>query len=295
MNFIKNSTPLQASPHERGGAMKNLGLRKGFLAPRGVKHFSAHAMCAVWLVVGILSMPAMGAAENSEKIHVAVASNFLNPLKEIAARYKQDTGNTLILISASTGKLYAQILHGAPFDVLLAADVKRPTLLEQGGQGVRGTRFTYAIGALVLWSADPEKIRGVESLKKMRKGKLAIANPKTAPYGRAAQQALERLGLWQKLRPFLVRGENIAQTLQFVATENAGLGLVAKAQVEDPRFKLKGSRWEVPQNLHDPVAQQAILLRPGQSKPAAKQFLQYLQSSAAKKIMRSYGYRFIEE
>ena len=231
----------------------------------------------------------------SEAVHVAVASNFLNPLKEIAKRYKQDTGNTLILISASTGKLYAQARHGAPFDILLAADAKRPALLEQEGVGVMGTRFTYAVGALVLWSSDAEKVRGVESLKQMAKGKLAIANPKTAPYGKAAQQTLEQLGIWQKLRPFLVRGENISQTLQFVATGNAGLGFVAKSQVKDPRFKFKGSRWEVPSSLYDPVSQQAILLKPGHANSAAKQFLQYLRGPAAKKIILSYGYRFLEE
>ena len=246
----------------------------------------------LWMVICLLGVSASAWAED---VHVAVASNFLNPLREIVKRYEKDTGNTLILISASTGKLYAQARHGAPFDILLAADAKRPALLEQEGIGVKGTRFTYAIGALVLWSADPKKIQGVGSLKKMDKSKLAIANPKTAPYGRAAEQTLERLGLWKKLRPFLVQGENISQTLQFVATENAGLGFVAKSQVEDPRFRLKGSRWEVPASLHDPVSQQAILLRPGQAKPAAKQFLAYLKSSAAKTIMQSYGYRFLEE
>ncbi|MCS5621700.1 MAG: molybdate ABC transporter substrate-binding protein [Nitrospinaceae bacterium] len=244
------------------------------------------------MTVWILSVPAMG---GSEAVHVAVASNFLNPLKEIAKRYKQDTGNTLILISASTGKLYAQARHGAPFDILLAADAKRPALLEQEGVGVMGTRFTYAVGALVLWSSDAEKVRGVESLKQMDKGKLAIANPKIAPYGKAAQQTLEQLGIWQKLRPFLVRGENISQTLQFVATGNAGLGFVAKSQVKDPRFKFKGSRWEVPSSLYDPVSQQAILLKPGHANSAAKQFLQYLRGPAAKKIILSYGYRFLEE
>jgi len=228
----------------------------------------------------------------SGEVHVAVASNFLNPLKEIAQRFKQDTGNTLILISGSTGKLYAQSRHGAPFDVLLAADAKRPALLEQEGVGVKGTRFTYAVGALVLWSADPEKVKGKESLAQMKKGKLAIANPKTAPYGRAARQTLERLGLWKKLRPSLVQGENIAQTLQFVATGNAVLGFVAKSQVEDPRFKLTGSRWEVPVDQHEPILQQAILLKPGLANASAKQFLQYLQGSVSKKIIQSYGYRF---
>ena len=247
---------------------------------------------SIWLVMWVLALPQVAW---SGEVHVAVASNFLNPVKEIAKRYRQDTGDRLILISGSTGKLYAQARHGAPFDVLLAADSKRPALLEREGVGVIGTRFTYAVGALVLWSLDAEKVLGVESLKQMDKGKLAIANPKTAPYGRAAEQTLERLGLWKKLRPFLVQGENVSQTLQFVATGNAGLGFVAKSQVEDPRFKLKGSRWEVPAEMHDPVSQQAILLKPGLANSAAKQFLQYLKGSAAREVMQSYGYRCLEE
>jgi molybdate transport system substrate-binding protein len=229
------------------------------------------------------------------EVHVAVASNFLNPLKEIAELYKRDTGNTLILISGSTGKLYAQARNGAPYDVLLAADAKSPALLEHEGVGVAGTRFTYVVGALVLWSPEPGKVKGEKSLAQMNAGKLAIANPKTAPYGRAAKETLERLGLWEKLRPFLVQGENIAQTLQFVATGNAALGFIAKSQIEDPRFKLKGSRWEIPPDQHEPILQQAILLKPGLGNSSAKQFLQYLQGSAAKTIMRSYGYHFTVE
>lgn len=243
-------------------------------------------------MVWVLAVPQVGW---SGEVHVAVASNFLNPLKEIAAGYKQDTGNRLILISGSTGKLYAQARHGAPFDVLLAADSKRPALLEQEGVGVIGTRFTYAVGALVLWSLEPGRVRGEKSLAQMNKGKLAIANPKTAPYGRAAQQALEGLGLWEKLQPLLVRGENIAQTLQFVATGNARLGFVAKSQMKDPRFKLKGSSWEVPVDMHEPILQQAILLKPGSTNASAKQFVRYLQGPVAKKIIENYGYRFLKD
>ena len=253
-----------------------------------------HAICrlGIGLMFWILWVPAIAWAE---QVHVAVASNFLNPLKEIAEHYKQETGNTLILISGSTGKLYAQARHGAPFDVLLAADEKRPTLLEREGVGVAGTRFTYAEGALVLWSLDSEKIKGVESLSKIKMGKLALANPKTAPYGKATQEALQQLGLWEKLQPFLVRGENIAQTLQFVATGNAGMGFVAKSQLQDPRFKFKGSQWEVTSSMHDPISQQAILLKPGVKNSAAKQFLKYLKGSASIKVMQSYGYRILEK
>jgi molybdate transport system substrate-binding protein len=249
----------------------------------------------IWVVVCILGGPAMAWSAGEEKVHVAVASNFLNPLKEIAKRYKQDTGNALILISGSTGKLYAQVLHGAPFDILLAADAKRPALLEKRGEGVAGTRFTYAVGALVLWSLDPKKVQGVETLTKMNMGKLAIANPKTAPYGKATQEILEQLGLWKKLQPFLVRGENISQTLQFVATENAELGFVAQSQVNDPRFKLKGSHWPVPLSMHNPISQQAILLKPGRNNSAAKNFLEYLRGPNAKNIIQAYGYHFVED
>lgn len=244
----------------------------------------------LWVIVWILTVPQVACPG---EVHVAVASNFLNPLKEIAARFNQDTGNRLILISGSTGKLYAQARHGAPFDVLLAADSKRPVLLEKEGVGVMGTRFTYAVGALVLWSLDQGGVK--ESIEQFNEGNLAVANPKTAPYGRAAQQTLERLGLWKKLQPFLVRGENIAQTLQFVATGNARLGFVARSQLKDPRFKLKGSRWEVPVDMHEPILQQAILLKPGLANSSAKQFMEYVKGSAAKKIIRNYGYRFIEE
>ncbi len=244
----------------------------------------------MWVVVWIMALPQLAW---SGEVYVAVASNFLSPLKEIATRYKEDTGDRLILISGSTGKLYAQARHGAPFDIFLAGDSKRPALLEREGMGVIGTRFTYAIGALVLWGL--ERVQGEESLAQMSKGKLAIANPKTAPYGRAAQQVLESLGFWKKLQPSLVRGENIAQTLQFVATGNAMLGFVAKSQVEDPRFKFKGSHWEVPVDMHEPIVQQAILLNRGLANSSAKQFLEYLHGAVAKNIMRSYGFRFLEE
>jgi molybdate transport system substrate-binding protein len=246
----------------------------------------------VWFLVWLLASPQI---VWSGEAYIAVASNFLNPLKEIAARFKQDTGSRVVLISGSTGKLYAQARHGAPFDVLLAADSKRPVLLEREGVGVIGTRFTYAVGNLVLWSLKRGEVKGEESLAQLNEGKLAIANPKTAPYGRAAQQTLEKLGHWKKLQPHLVRGENIAQTLQFVATENARLGFVAKSQLKDPRFKFKGSRWEVPAGLHEPILQQAILLKPGLDNSYAKQFLKYMNGPAAKKIIRNYGYHVIEE
>ena len=247
-------------------------------------------LLGIWFLVSLFATPQI---VWSGEAYIAVASNFLNPLKEIAEHFKQDTGNRVVLISGSTGKLYAQAKHGAPFDILLAADSKRPVLLEREGVGVIGTRFTYAVGNLVLWSLG--EVHGEQSLAKLSEGKLAIANPKTAPYGRAAQQTLEQLGHWNKLQPNLVRGENIAQTLQFVATENAKLGFVAKSQLTDPRFKLKGNSWEVPADMHEPILQQAILLNSGIDNSCAKQFLKYMNGSAAKNIIRNYGYHLIEE
>ena len=195
-------------------------------------------------------------------------------------------------VSGSTGKLYAQILHGAPFDVFLAADSERPRLLEQAGQAVPGTRFTYAQGKIVLWSADAQRIAadGAVILRGKKFKHLALANPKTAPYGKAAYTTLQRLGLWESLASSLVRGENIGQTFQFVATGNAELGFVSLSQLRDPRLKIKGSQWIVPEHLYDTIHQDAVLLTRGQSRPAAKDLLQFLTSDSAKTIIQSYGY-----
>ena len=233
----------------------------------------------------------------AESLTLAVASNFARPAEEIVALFESASGHSVRVTTASTGKLYAQIVNGAPFDLLLAADAERPRLLEESGIGVQGTRATYAIGRLYLYS-DHATFAGVDceaALATLGKRRLAIANPLTAPYGKAAQETLEHLKVWKKLRPSLVRGENIAQTLQFVATENAKMGFVAKSQVEDPRFKLKGSLWEVPASMHGPVLQQAILLKPGHENSSAKKFLKYLQGPVAKNIIRAYGYRFLNE
>lgn len=226
------------------------------------------------------------------EVTVAVASNFLNPFKQVVPAFEKQSGHSVRTVSGSTGKLYAQILHGAPFDVLLAADSERPRLLEQNRQAVMGTRFTYAQGKIVLWSADPQYIAADgESTLRLRSFKhLALANPKTAPYGKAAYTTLLRLSLWESLSPTVVRGENINQTFQFVATGNAEVGFVALSQVMDPRMKIKGSRWIVPEHLYDAINQDAVLLTPGQSQPAAKALLQFLKSDAARNIIQSYGY-----
>ena len=195
-------------------------------------------------------------------------------------------------VSGSTGKLYAQIIHGAPFDVLLSADSERPRLLGKSGHAIPAEQFTYAQGKIVLWSADPRRIDGdgKSILQRQNFNHLALANPKTAPYGKAAYTTLMRLKLWGSLYPTIVRGENISQTFQFVATGNAEVGFVALSQVMDPHLKIKGSQWIVPEHLYEAIDQDAVLLVRGQSQPAARAFLQFLKSDTARKLIQSYGY-----
>lgn len=228
----------------------------------------------------------------AEEVRVAVASNFHNPLKVIAGKFEKQSGHKIRAITGSTGKLYAQILHGAPFDLFLAADSKRPLLLEKNGQAKMGSRLTYAQGRLALWSVNPDafSVDGILSLDKMNIKRLALANPKTAPYGLAARQTLEKLDLWKKLGARAVRGENIGQTFQFVLSGNVQLGFVALSQVLDPKNKSKGKYWKVPSDFHDPLNQDAVLLERGNGNPAAKDFLEFLKSELARKVIISYGY-----
>lgn len=256
------------------------------------------------LIVG--AVPLLGPSEarglspfsrQAGEVLVAVAANFLNPLKEIGERFERDTGHRLVLVPGSSGKHYAQIKNGAPFDAFLSADPERPRLLEEEGLAVRGTRFTYAIGRLVLWSRDPTMVTGsgAEVLRTGSFKHLAIANPKTAPYGQAAVQVLTKLGLWESLQPRVVQGENISQAFQFVTSGNAELGLVALSLVLDPRNNHAGSRWEVPAVFHDPLRQDAVLLTKGQGHPAARAFLKFLRSPQARAVIVRYGYGVEEE
>ena len=226
------------------------------------------------------------------EVRVAVASNFSSPLKVIKARFEKETGHRMVIISGSTGKLFAQVKHGAPFDLLLAADSLRPRLLEEEGFAVSGSRFTYAVGQLTLWSANPNQIigAGAEIFQNQTFNYLAMANPKTAPYGRAALQILTKLGVWELVRGKVVQGENIGQAFQFVATENAELGFVALSQTLDPKNKLKGSRWDVPPDLYDPIYQDLVLLKRGQDNPAALAVVDFIRGPAGRKIIASYGY-----
>jgi molybdate transport system substrate-binding protein len=237
-------------------------------------------------------MTFLGPSVFAGEVTVAVASNFLNPFKRLVPVFQKQSGHTVLTVSGSTGKLYAQILHGAPFEVFLSADSERPRLLEKSGQAVTATRFTYAQGKIVLWSADPRRIPadGKSILHRRNFKHLALANPKTAPYGKAAYTTLIRLNLWKSIAPALVQGENIGQTFQFVATGNAEVGFVALSQVLDPRLKIKGSRWVVPEHLYDDIDQDAVLLTRGKSQPAARALLQFLKSGTVRKMIQSYGY-----
>ena len=233
-----------------------------------------------------------GSSVQAGEVTAAVASNFLNPFKQLVPVFQKQSRHTVRTVSGSTGKLYAQILHGAPFEVFLAADSERPRLLEKNGQAVTGTRFTYARGKIVLWSADARRIpsEGIGILRSKDFKHLALANPKTAPYGKAARTALLRLNLWESLSPTIVQGENISQTFQFVATGNAEIGFVSLSQAMDPRLKIRGSRWIVPEHLYDAINQDAVLLTRGASQPAARALLQFLKSDVARNLIQSYGY-----
>jgi len=222
------------------------------------------------------------------ELKVAVASNFNSAIHALAAAYESRSDNRLVLVSGATGKHYAQIRNGAPFDLFFAADSRRPRLLEQEGRAVAGSRFTYAMGRLVLWSADEKRVdANGQVLESIGFRRLAMAKPKLAPYGDAARQVLKARGLWDKLQAHLVEGENVGQAFQFVKTGNAELGFVAYAQIKRPGAPIAGSYWDVPQALYSPIEQQAVLLI---DRPAARDFLAYVKSNAARALIRDYGY-----
>lgn len=237
----------------------------------------------------VLTIPSL--AIQAAEVQVAVAANFTAPMQNIAAEFEKDTGHKALLSFGATGKLYAQIKNGAPFQVFLAADDKTPAKLETEGDALPGSQFTYAIGKLVLWSAKPGYVDSQgKVLKKNEFKHLAIANPKTAPYGAAAVTALTKLGMIDALQPKFVTGENITQTYQFVATGNAELGFVALSQVMIDGNLTGGSAWIVPANLHQPIRQDAVILAQGKDQPAAKALVEYLKGEKAAAIIKSYGY-----
>lgn len=240
-------------------------------------------------IYGILAVLLFAsAAVRATEIRVAVASNFSLPARAIASRFEAQSGHRVVLVSGATGKHYAQIINGAPFAVFLAADIRRPELLEQQGLALPGTRVTYAVGRLVLWSPRPGYVdREGRVLEEGGFRYLAIANPALAPYGKAAQEVLERRGLWDPLQTRMVRGENIGQAFQMVMSENAQLGFVAWSQISRPGHEPRGSWWDVPDALYTPVQQQAVLL---QDTDAARAFLDYLQGDEARRVIGSFGY-----
>lgn len=247
--------------------------------PPSLKRLAAIALCS-----------AAGVTQ-ADTVQVAVAANFSAPMQQIAAAFNRATGHEVVIVSGATGKFAAQIGNGAPFQVLLAADDGTPKKLEDAGHVVAGSRFTYAIGRLVLYSAQPGRVddRGAV-LKSGRFARLAIANPRVAPYGVAAMEALQALGLRPAVDAKLVMGESIAQAFQFVATGNAELGLVALSQVAVPGQPAPGSWWAVPQQLYTPIHQDAALLQPGAGSAAARALLDYLRSEPARAVIRAWGY-----
>lgn len=234
---------------------------------------------------------ACGGMAMAAEVSVAVAANFTAPMQKIAQMFEQDTGHKAVLAFGSTGNLYAQIKNGAPFQILLAADDETPARIEKENLGVANSRFTYATGKLVLWSKQAGFVDDKGDV--LRNGKferIAVANPKLAPYGAAAMETLTKLGLLESIKPKFVQGENISQTYQFIASENAQLGFVALSQVyADGRLK-DGSAWIVPADMHQPIKQDAVLLTVGKDNAAATALLGYLRSDKIKTVIRSYGY-----
>ena len=224
----------------------------------------------------------------ADDVHVAVAANFLATCQHIADSFSQQHPHRVVISSGSTGKLYAQIAHGAPYEIFLAADAERPQRLEREGFGVKDSRYTYARGRLALWSRDARRVDAAGNvLKAGGVTHLAMANPRTAPYGLAAKQALEHLGVWQTWQPRIVQGEDIGQVLQFVDSGAAELGFVAYAQVKQ---RGAGSYWLVPQAYHTPLEQQVVLLQRGARAPAALAFMQYLRSTEVRRLIEDAGY-----
>lgn len=227
---------------------------------------------------------------HAEEIHVAVASNFTTTMKEIVVHFETSSEHKVILSFGSSGKIFAQIQNGAPFHVFLSADQEIPAKLEQTGLSVPGSRFTYALGALVLWSTKSDFATDDSRLKSGAFNKLALANPKVAPYGAAAVEVLEALKIRKSTRPKWVMGENIAQTYQFVGSGNADLGFVALSQITNHDQPKNGSSWIIPANLYSPIRQDAVLLKKAENSAGAKALLAYLRGNEAREIIHRHGY-----
>lgn len=237
--------------------------------------------------LGLFAGLAISAQAMARQTNIAVAANFTDAAKEIAAAFKAKTGHDAVLSFGATGALYTQITQAAPFDVLLSADAEHPKKAIDGGLGVADSRFTYAIGKLVLWSKNPDLVKGEETLKGGGFTKLSIANPALAPYGAAAIETLKALKLDEAVQPKIVQGNSIAQTFQFIDTGNAELGFIALSQLTG---KSDGSRWIVPQTLYKPIRQDAVLLKKGGSNEAATAFMTFVKGAEARAIIEKFGY-----
>jgi molybdate transport system substrate-binding protein len=240
------------------------------------------------LVLAFVAASVFGRAAAADEIRIAVATNFTETMNALVGLFEQESDHTVLISAGSTGSHYAQIRNGAPFEAFFAADAERPALLERQGVGVAGSRFLYAVGRLVLWSPRADFVDGEGRVLESGAFRfLAIANPELAPYGAAARELLMARNLWSSLQAKLVRGQDIGQAYSFVYTGNAELGFVAYSQLKKPAAEISGSYWLVPEALHRPIAQEAVLLR---DVAAAREFLELVKSPSARAIIRSYGY-----
>jgi len=263
--------------------MGSLKYRRRAHRAKGKSRMKRIALAAA--LAGFLS--SFAAPAGADVTHVAVAANFTEPAKEIAALFKQKTGHEAVLSFGASGAFFTQITHGAPFEVFLSADSERPKAAVDGGFAVAGSLFTYAIGKLVLWSRVIDVTDGEAALKAGKFQKLSIANPVSAPYGTAAVETMKALGVYDALKPKIVEGNSIAQAFQFVDTRNAELGFVALSQLHG---QTEGTRWEVPLKLHAPIRQDAVLLKTGADSEASKAFLAFLKGPEARAIVEQFGY-----
>jgi molybdate transport system substrate-binding protein len=263
--------------------MGSLKYRRRAHRAKGKSRMKRIALAAA--LAGFLS--SFAAPAGADVTHVAVAANFTEPAKEIAALFKQKTGHEAVLSFGASGAFFTQITHGAPFEVFLSADSERPKAAIDGGFAVAGSLFTYAIGKLVLWSRVIDVTDGEAALKAGKFQKLSIANPVSAPYGTAAVETMKALGVYDALKPKIVEGNSIAQAFQFVDTRNAELGFVALSQLHG---QTEGTRWEVPLKLHTPIRQDAVLLKTGAGSEASKAFLAFLKGPEARAIIEQFSY-----
>lgn len=244
-----------------------------------------HQKPGLFLIMLLLPVSSAFAGE----VSVAVAANFVRPMEILAEAFEKQSGHTVVISPGSSGRLYAQIVNGAPYDLFLSADQEKPTALVDKGLAVAGSRFTYAMGTLVVWwrggDGDPE-----DALKEGKIRRLAMANPRLAPYGRAAEETLEALGLTETYQGRLVRGENINQAFQFVRSGNVDAGFIARSQIVSDNGEVAGMIWEVPKALHSPIRQDAVLLKPAREDPPSQELLEFIKSPSAKKIINEFGY-----